>query len=62
MAIQTAWYTENWGTLSLRGIVAELDPEYHNYLEWPFEHGNRHMDILGVLVQDDDRSRPLIGY
>lgn len=62
MAIQMAWFTENWGICCLRGVQAELDPEYHQWLEWPFEHANRHMDVLGVVVQPDDHSRPLIGY
>lgn len=62
MAIQTSWYSENWGVYCVRGIEVELEPQYLHWLEWPREHASRHMSILGVAVQPDDRSRPLIAY
>lgn len=61
-AIRTAWYTENWGAYTLHGIQQELEPQHRHWLDWPVEHGARHLDVLGVVLPEDDGRRPLIGF
>lgn len=47
MSIESAWYTQKWGSYCLQGISMTLkDVEAGDWLEWPRRHAQSNMSVL----------------
>lgn len=47
-AIRSAWYTQNWAELTLRGITELLEENMQQWLQWPMQQLQDTMSELGV--------------
>lgn len=63
-SIRTAWYTQNWAEYALRGISQAVDDDMQQWIQWPMQQVQEHMNELGVHCPDEGSGiySPLAGY
>ena len=63
-AVRTAWYTQNWGECTVRGVGLELDSSMQHWTVWPMQQIEERMAVLGSnpANAESDPAKPLIGF
>ena len=63
-AVRTAWYTQQFGEYTVRGISAELDPSMQHWTIWPMQQVEERMAVLGSNPAQSESiyPKPLIGF